>query len=116
MLPLLPFALGILAGGLAVRTLRDGRLRDGLKRAQDGVRSATVSSLTAVENSAQAIKQRLEPAPADAPEAVGAESASHAAPAPKPRKKRGATSAAAQPAPRRPARRAKAAPDGGTAA
>lgn len=64
MLPLLPFALGLLAGGLAVRSLRNARLRDGLQRAQDKVRSATVSGLAAVENSAHAMKQRLETAPA----------------------------------------------------
>lgn len=114
MLPLLPFALGLLAGGLAVRTLRDGRLRDGLRHAQDSVRSATVSSLTAVENSAHAIKQRLEPATAAAPEANGVNTVTaapgEAAPAPKPRKKRGAAADSAPPAPRRASRHAKAAP------
>lgn len=64
MLPLLPFAVGIIAGGLAVRFLRDENTRAGLHKAGDTLRSATQNSLTAIKTSTAAVRQRFAPTPA----------------------------------------------------
>lgn len=70
MLPLLPFAAGLVAGAIAVRLLRNEKTRDGLdkvqekarlglEKAQESLRGATISGLSAVESSSAAMKRRL---------------------------------------------------------
>lgn len=81
MLPLLPFAAGLLAGVVAVRLMRsDGtragleklqeKTRDGLGKAQDKLRDATLSGLSAVEASSAAARQRLSAGKDEAARAV----------------------------------------------
>lgn len=102
MLPLLPFAAGLLAGAVAVKLLRAPRTREeldkvqdkarhGLEKAQDKLRDAAISGLAAVENSSAAMKLRLSAAkvetPQAAPQNAPVESAPPAAPAKAPRRK-----------------------------
>lgn len=104
MLPLLPFAAGLLAGAVAIRLLRNAKTREGLdkvqdkarhglEKTQDKLRDAAISGLAAVENSSSALKQRLSAAKADAPQdapqpaASPAESVPPAAVAKAPRRK-----------------------------
>lgn len=79
MLPLLPFAAGLLAGAVAVKLLRAPRTREeldkvqdkarhGLEKAQDKLRDAAISGLAAVENSSAAMKLRLSAARAETSE------------------------------------------------
>lgn len=77
MLPLLPFAAGILAGAAAVRLLRDQRtrldldkLRNSLGKAQETLREAAVSGLAGIEHSSARAKERLSAPPAAAPAAA----------------------------------------------
>lgn len=81
MLPLLPFAAGLLAGAVAVKLLRAPRTREeldkvqdkarhGLEKAQDKLRDAAISGLAAVENSSAAMKLRLSAARAETSEAA----------------------------------------------
>lgn len=70
MIPLLPFAAGLIAGGLAVRLLRDEKTQDTLRQAQESLRSAAQSGLSTLKASTAAMKERLSPAetvPAAAP-------------------------------------------------
>lgn len=59
MLPLLPFAAGLLAGAAAVKLLRSDKARAGLGKAQESLREATVSGLAAIEHSSATMKQAL---------------------------------------------------------
>lgn len=70
MLPLLPFAVGLVTGAIVVKLLRNEKTRDGLEKvqekariglekAQDKLRDATISGLAAVESSSAAMKRRL---------------------------------------------------------
>lgn len=71
MFPLLPFAVGIVAGGLAVRFLRDENTRSGLHKAGETLRSATQSGLTTIKTSTAAVRQHFAPeAPAAKPKAA----------------------------------------------
>ena len=63
MFHLLPFAVGLLAGAAAVRLIRDDKTRDGLEKAQERLREATVSSLSAIEQSSARLRDRLVSAP-----------------------------------------------------
>jgi hypothetical protein len=74
MLPLLPFAAGLLAGAAAIKLWRNESTRAGIGKAQDKLRQATASGLSAIQNTSAAISQRLAPEapPAAAPEAVKA--------------------------------------------
>lgn len=66
MLPLLPFAAGIIAGGLAVRWLRDENTRTGLQKARATLHTATQNSLATIKSSTAAVKQRFTAPPAEA--------------------------------------------------
>jgi hypothetical protein len=81
MLPLLPFAAGLLAGAVAVRLMRSegtragleklqDKTRGGLGKAQDKLRDATLSGLSAVENSSAAMRRRLSAGKDAAPQAA----------------------------------------------
>lgn len=102
MLPLLPFALGLLTGAAAVRLLKSDSAKSGLDKAkaglgkaQDHLRDAAVSSLAAIEHSSARARNRLtgRPEAAVAAEAPAAEPAAEtsAKPAPKSRRKPAAT-------------------------
>ena len=78
MFPLLPFAVGLLTGAAGIRLLRNEKAKKQLDKAQDRLREATVSSLTAIESSSARLRTRLDqPAEATPP----------AAPAKAPRKR-----------------------------
>ncbi|MBK1680894.1 hypothetical protein [Rhodocyclus tenuis] len=72
MLPLLPFAAGLLAGAVSVKLLRSDKTRDGLNAAKTRLRAATVSGLNKLEHSTAAVRERLETAD-DAPAAPASE-------------------------------------------
>ncbi|MDD5328512.1 MAG: hypothetical protein PHX38_00775 [Sulfuricella sp.] len=61
MFPLFPFVAGLVAGILATRSLRGGKVRGGLESIQEKLRDATVSGLGSVASASAAMKQRLEP-------------------------------------------------------
>ena len=86
MLPLLPFAAGLLAGAATIKLWRNENTRAGIDKAQDKLRQATASGLSAIKNTSAAIGRRLAP---DAPPAAAPapESAPVKAP-PRPRKAR----------------------------
>lgn len=98
MLPLLPFALGLLTGATAIRLLKSDSARSGLDKAksglgkaQDHLRDAAVSGLAAIEHSSARARDRLsgrpEAAAAAATPAVEPAAEAAAKPAPKPRRK-----------------------------
>lgn len=71
MFQLIPFALGIVSGAIAVRVARSGKAREGLAIACDGLqktrsslRNATVSGLEALEQGSAKVREKLS-APAD---------------------------------------------------
>lgn len=75
MLPLLPFAIGLLTGAVAVKFVRSEKAKESLDLAQDRLRQATVKSLSKIEHSSGALRSKLEagasvvsPAPSDAAE------------------------------------------------
>ncbi|MCR6629146.1 MAG: hypothetical protein NVV74_03310 [Magnetospirillum sp.] len=88
MLPLLTFASGLVAGIVGVRLLKTvtapeglkaatgslgDKARQGLDQAQSGLRSAALSSLTAIEKSSASLRGKLETPPVEAvPEAAEA--------------------------------------------
>lgn len=78
MLPLLPFAAGLVAGAAAVSMLRSERARAGLAQAQDALRSATESGLAALKRSSATVKQGF--SAGEAPAQTAAEAAAPAAP------------------------------------
>lgn len=108
MVPLLTFASGLLAGIVGVRVLKGTakpsgeklqalgtRARDGLEKAQNGLRSATISGLEGIERSSAHLRDKLTPPPAaetaieTAPEASGTAAATtETAAKPKPRRRR----------------------------
>ncbi|MCG5501813.1 hypothetical protein [Ectothiorhodospira lacustris] len=57
---LIPFAAGAVVGALAVRLLRTDKTRQGLEKAQDTLREATVSSLSSIEHVSARARKRLE--------------------------------------------------------
>ncbi|SEP69167.1 hypothetical protein SAMN05421693_103114 [Ectothiorhodospira magna] len=57
---LIPFAAGAVVGALAVRLLRTKTTQQGLEKAQDTLREATVSSLSSIENASARARKRLE--------------------------------------------------------
>ncbi|MCG5517409.1 MULTISPECIES: hypothetical protein [unclassified Ectothiorhodospira] len=59
MIPLLPFAAGIITGAVAVRLLKTDRTRKTLHQAGDRLRDATVSSLEGIENTSARARRRL---------------------------------------------------------
>ena len=70
MFPLLPFAVGLLTGAAGIRLLRNEKAKKQLDKAQDRLREATVSSLTAIESSSARLRTRLDqPAEATPPAA-----------------------------------------------
>lgn len=109
MIPLLPFAAGLIAGGLAVRLWRSEETQAGVKKAQDTLRSAAQSGLDTLRETGAAVRQRF--AGGEAP--IAAAEVTAAAPKKKaaPRKRKPATAkavakAAAPAAPRKRARKA----------
>ena len=64
MLPLIPFAVGILTGVAAVKLVRNEKAKKGLECAQERLQNATVSSLAAIELSSARLRQRLQAAQA----------------------------------------------------
>lgn len=99
-MPLLPFAVGLLAGVFTVRLARNNKTRAGLDKAQARLREATVSGLTALESSSARLRDKLAAGEAsgDTPAALPA---AGAAPVAKPPRKR---------APRKPAAKARTEP------
>ncbi|MBW7903881.1 MAG: hypothetical protein H3C26_20640 [Rhodocyclaceae bacterium] len=59
MIPLLPFAAGLLAGGLAVRLWRSEEARAGVKKAQDTLLSAAQSGLTTIREAGDDVRRRF---------------------------------------------------------
>lgn len=72
MIPLLPFAAGLIAGGLAVRLLRDESARAGLEKARETLRSATDAGLEKIKSSTAAVKRRFSPEAGEAAPAAPA--------------------------------------------
>lgn len=102
MLPLLPCAAGIIAGGLAVRWLRDENTRTGLQKARATLHTATQNSLATIKSSTAAVKQRFTAPPAeaatqDAATQDAAMPAAKAKAAPRKRKAPAATASAVEP-------------------
>lgn len=92
MLPVLTFAAGVLAGAIGVKMLKQAKqsdalraaaavrletvgdkAREGLGKAQCGLRQAAVSGLSAVEKSSASLRARLTPAEEPAEETAPAE-------------------------------------------
>jgi hypothetical protein len=84
MLPLLPFAAGLVTGAVAIRLLRNRKTREVLDNAKDNLRQATVGGLARLESGSAAMRERLSE-PAAAPETVVDTVAVSAPPARKPR-------------------------------
>lgn len=79
MLPVLTFAAGLIVGAAGYRALKKSKsgvdlraagdaARDGLGKAQSGLRQAAVSGLSAVERSSANLRVKLETVPAEAEE------------------------------------------------
>lgn len=60
MFPLMPFALGLAAGVVAIRLVRSDATRSGLDKAQSTLSSATASGLAAIERASAKVRGRLE--------------------------------------------------------
>lgn len=93
MLPVLTFAAGLIVGAAGYRALKKSKssvnfraagdaARDGLGKAQSGLRQAAVSGLSAVERSSANLRVKLETVPAEADEPVSAADAAPEASAP----------------------------------
>ena len=94
MFHLLPFAVGLLAGVVTVKVVKNDQTKKQLEKAQASLKKATVSSLSAIEQSSARLRTKLaEPAEAPAPASAAA-----ASPAKPPRKRAPARKAAAKPA------------------
>ena len=65
MLPLIPFAAGILTGVVAIKLARNEKAKKHLENAQERMQNATVSGLSAIEQSSAPLRNRLQ-APVDA--------------------------------------------------
>ena len=61
MLPLIPFAVGILTGVAAVKLVRNEKAKKGLECAQERLQNATVSGLSAIEQSSARLRNRIQP-------------------------------------------------------
>lgn len=59
MLPLVPFAIGLLTGAAAIQVWRIDKTRQGLGKAREKIREATVSGLNKLESSSAAMRGRL---------------------------------------------------------
>ena len=64
MFPLLPFAVGLLTGAVAVKLVRNEKAKKQLDKAQEMLREATVSSLNSIEKSSSRLRDKLQTAPA----------------------------------------------------
>ncbi len=86
MLPILPFAAGIVTGMVALRLFKSDKAKAGLTKARGGLREVTLNSLEAIESVSARARGRLagEAAPV-AEEASPLTQAGSAAPAPKKR-------------------------------
>lgn len=62
MFPLLPFAAGLLAGAVAIKMFRSEKALKQLDQAQNRLREATVSGLSAVEQSTARLRDKLQAA------------------------------------------------------
>lgn len=99
MLPLLPFAVGIATGALAIKLWRNDKTRETLDNAGARLRQATASGLSRLETSSAAMRERLEteaPVPEAAPAPVEKTS----------RRRKPATASADKPAKTTPRKRA----------
>ena len=56
MLPLVPFAIGLLTGAAAIKIWRVDKTRLGLGKAKEKIREATVSGLNKLESSSAAMR------------------------------------------------------------
>ncbi|WP_238996003.1 hypothetical protein [Azotobacter chroococcum] len=72
MFHIIPFAVGIVTGAVILKLLRSDKTQEGLEKAQGGLRSATVSSLEAIESASAKARARLAEKPAE-PEAPASE-------------------------------------------
>lgn len=77
MLPLVPFAAGVLAGAVVVKLIRTGKAQAGLAKTGSQVREATVSGLAAIERASAYAREKL-----------AAQESAPAAPAAQPKAKR----------------------------
>ncbi|MDR3220803.1 MAG: hypothetical protein LBU46_02165 [Candidatus Accumulibacter sp.] len=92
MLPLLPFAAGLLTGAVAVGLFGDEKAKNRLDKVQDCLREATVSGLGTIEQSMARLRGKLQTPPpaaahADDTDAPAAKTATK--PVHKPAAKRG---------------------------
>ena len=80
MLPLLPFAAGLVTGAFAIKLWRNDKARETLGTAKDKLRLATAGGLARIESSSAAMRERLtlvetpaatEPPAASAPDSPG---------------------------------------------
>lgn len=81
MFPLLPFAVGLVTGAVAIKLVRSGKAKKQIEDTQDYLRHATISGLNAIEQSSARLRDRLQE-PAAAPQ-EDAPAAKRAKPAPK---------------------------------
>jgi len=59
MIPLLPFAAGLLAGAAVVKLWRNDKAQAGIDSAREKLREATVAGLSRLENSTARVRDRL---------------------------------------------------------
>lgn len=59
MFPFFPFVAGVLAGAVVLRLAKSEKTQAGLDKAQNTLRSATVSSLEVIEQASTKARQRL---------------------------------------------------------
>lgn len=98
MIPLLPFALGLATGVVAIRLVRSDATKTGLEKAQNSISSATASGLAVIERASAKARQQLEAPTEDAGPAVTARTATSA---------RASVKTAAKPAARKAAKSAR---------
>ncbi len=96
MLPLLPFAAGLVTGAVAIKMMRNQKTRAALDNARDSLRKASVSGLARLESSTAAMRERLSATDAPLPPETAATPVEVAAPpeAKPPRRRKTATKAA----------------------
>ncbi|MFV0370989.1 MAG: hypothetical protein ACK5JI_05030 [Azonexus sp.] len=103
MLPLLPFIAGIATGAVAIKLWRNDKTTQTLENAKVKIREATVSSLSRLESSTAAMRDKLAVPETETAAAGEAVVAAKATPA---RARKPATKAAAEPAKKPAAKRA----------
>lgn len=59
MFHIIPFAVGVVTGAALLKLFKSEKTQEGLDKAQDGLRGATVSSLEAIENASARARARL---------------------------------------------------------